>query len=266
MGARMENFALRTASPETAAATTGWIAGSVRISIGHAGQACGKALSEDFLGMILPEGDDLARRGMLMALADGVSASSGAGRVAAESAVHSLLTDYYATPNHWGIAQALDKVLGAVNSWLFAENARHPAAGGMATTLSLIVLRGRQVYFGHVGDTRIYRVRAGQMEQLSTDHVWPRWDMRHTLRRAVGLDEHLVVDYADDMIEARDMFLLLSDGVWEVAGEREMREIIASTSDPQAVADALVERAVSVQKMYFGRNDATAAALRIDSL
>ena len=261
----MENSAVRMPAHDAASATT-WVAGGLRIGIGHAGQPCGKALSEDFLGMILPEGDELERRGILVALADGVSASSGGGRIAAESAVHSLLNDYYSTPAHWGIAQALDKVLGAVNSWMFAANARHAATGGMATTLSLIVLRGRQVYFGHVGDTRIYRVRAGVMEQLSTDHVWPRWDMRHTLRRAVGLDEHLVVDYADDIAEPGDIFMLVSDGVWEVVGEREMREIVGSMSEPQAIAEALVERAVTVQKMYFGRNDATAAALRIDAL
>ncbi|HTP97425.1 MAG TPA: PP2C family serine/threonine-protein phosphatase [Burkholderiales bacterium] len=259
---RMENSAVLI----PAAAGQDRSAGALRVSFGYAGQPCGKALSEDFLGMIVPDGEQLARRGIVVALADGVSASKGGGRIAAESAVHSLLADYYATPEHWEVAQALDKVLEAVNAWLFAENARRPAIGGLATTLSLIVLRGRQVFLGHVGDTRIYRVRDNRMEQLSTDHVWPRWDMRHTLRRALGLDQHLIVDYSDDMIEPGDTFLLLSDGVWESAGERDMREIVASLDEPQAIADALVERAVSYQKMYFGRNDATAAALRVDAL
>src|ERR1043166_5359259 len=218
------------------------------IRVGYSSQACGKARSDDFFGVSSAEDAQSAARGVILAIADGVSSAGGGGRTAAESVVRMLLSDFYATRADWGVAHALDKVLSAINSWLFAENSRQPTAGGMATTLSLLVLRGRELYLAHVGDTRVYRLRGGNVERLTRDHVWPRWDMRHTLRRAVGLDQSLVVDYAKEAIEPGDMYLLVSDGVWEVMGERAMGEALSTASTPEALAQALVAGATSMQK------------------
>src|SRR5262245_55143645 len=87
------------------------------ISAGHASVTGPRECNEDFCGIVTPSGRDLEVKGALLAVADGVSGSSG-GREAAESTVRGLLSDYYATPETWSVAHALDKVIYANNQWL----------------------------------------------------------------------------------------------------------------------------------------------------
>jgi hypothetical protein len=100
------------------------------------------------------------------------------------------------------------------------------------------VLRGRRYYLAHVGDSRIYRLRGGRLEQLSTDHVWEHPELKNVLSRAVGLDAHLSADYADGELEAGDVFALMSDGVWGQLGEKDRRHP-AAEADPQDAATRL---------------------------
>src|SRR5690606_6242128 len=130
--------------------------------------------------------------------------------------------------------QVVDKLLCASNDWLLAANSRDPEREAVVSTLSLLLFQGNRYCLAHVGDTRIYRRRGAVLRQLTRDHTWQRSDMRHVLKRAVGLDSHLVVDYTDGELRAGDCFLLASDGVWEVLGDKAMAEIMALESGPQA--------------------------------
>jgi protein phosphatase len=230
-------------------------------AVGHATHAGQRALNEDFCGIVTPEGAELGSRGALLAVADGVSGNGG-GREAAEYAVRGLCADYYATPETWEVPLAIDRVLSAINRWLVAQRAADGSHAGMATTLSLLVLRGNRFYLGHVGDTRIYRLRQHELTRLTQDHVWDRPDMRHVLKRAVGLDQHLVVDYADGDLLLRDRFLICSDGVWEPVGEKRIHELMLLHEDPQRAAAALVSAAIGAG----GADNATAAVARIDAI
>ena len=136
--------------------------------------------------MVTPQGAELEAKGALFALADGVGGNPG-GREAAESTVRGLLADYYATPDTWPVPRALDRVLYANNRWLLGQSASRRELAGMASTLSALVLRGRRFFVAHVGDSRVYLLRDGQLERLTIDHVWDRPDMRHVLTRAVGM-------------------------------------------------------------------------------
>ena len=90
------------------------------ISTGYASEQGVRANNEDFLGMIVPEGEELANKGVLAAIADGVGGHGG-GREAAEYAVRGLLADYYATPDTWETGLALDRVANAINRWVIAQ-------------------------------------------------------------------------------------------------------------------------------------------------
>lgn len=261
----MKNANAAMLSSYTAGASAGPDGAPVQFSFGHASRACDARRNEDFFGIVAPAGEAARAKGVLLAVADGVSGGGG-GRIAAETTVRSLLSDYYATPETWQIPRALDKVLSAINSWLVTENRRHPELDGMVTTLSALVLRGGRYYLAHVGDARIYQMRDGGFELLTADHVWLRRTMQHVLRRAVGLDGHLVMDFAEGEVRAGDVFLLLSDGVWEVIGNDRVREIAKSCPDPQAAADALVDEAIRIQRGYLGHNDATAVVVGISSI
>ena len=88
--------------------------------------------------------------------------------------------------------------------------------------------------------------------------------MRHVLKRAVGLDSHLVVDYSDGELIPGDVFLMASDGIWEVLGERIVREVMQGRGSSQSIAEELVERSIKSQVQYMGRNDATAVVIAVD--
>ena len=155
-------------------------------------------------------------------------------------------------------------MLRATNDWLWSENMRHPEYEGMVTTLTIIVFRDNHYHLAHVGDTRVYRRRGAVLKQLTIDHTWARSGMRHVLKRAVGLDTHLVADYTDGELIPGDVFLMASDGVWEVLGERVLREIMEAGHSPESIASELVEQSIKNQVKYMGRNDATAVVIAVD--
>ncbi len=232
---------------------------SLKITLGQASATGLRERNEDFFGATTPAGEQLATKGVLLAVADGVGGNAG-GREAAEMTVRGVLSDYYATPETLGVATALDRVLTALNRWVISQASSHHAMSGMATTLTLLVLRGRHYISAHVGDTRIYRLRNGEMKQLTTDHVWDRPDMRHVLKRAIGLDQQLLVDYAEGELQAGDVFALMSDGVWERLGQKGIHETIMLYQAPQLAADNLVKRALAAG----GQDNATALVVRIE--
>ena len=191
-------------------------------------------------------------------VADGVSGGV-RGREAAETAVRNLLADYYATPDTWEIPRALGTVLAAINRWLTGQTASRHESGGMATTLTALVLRGRRFHYAHVGDSRLYRLRGESLEQLTTDHVWETPGMSHVLKRALGLDTHVLPDFGDGELAADDVFLIVCDGVWEPLGQLELHQLLKLHDNPQRAAAALVERAHA----RGGQDNATALAVRV---
>jgi protein phosphatase len=233
-----------------------------QLRIGHASRGAGKP-NEDFYGVANPGPAAIGSRGLALAVADGVS-GDGSARTAAETTVRSLLDDFYDTPEQWNIGRALDKVLRAINDWLVGENLRRPDGEGLVSTLSMLLFKDAHYYLAHVGDTRVYRRRKAVLKQLTTDHTWPRRDMRHVLRRAVGLDTHLVAQFGDGELQPGDTFLVVSDGVWEVLGESALHDALAPEVDPQAGADLLVQSSIDRQLQYMGRNDATAVIVRVE--
>jgi len=232
---------------------------TLKIIVGQASETGLRERNEDFFGVVTPTDAQLATKGVLLAVADGVGGNAG-GREASEMTVRGVLSDYYATPETWGVSVALDKILTALNRWLIAQSSSHHEMSGMATTLSLLVLRGRHYTLAHVGDSRIYLLRNGELQQLTTDHVWDRPDMRHVLKRAIGLDQQLLVDYAEGEIQAGDVFALMSDGVWERLGQKGIHEIVQLYHSPQMAADDLVKRALAAGS----QDNATALVVRIE--
>jgi protein phosphatase len=236
------------------------------VLLGHATQQGLRARNEDFVGATTPDGELLAAKGVVLAVADGVGGHAN-GREAAEYVVRGLLADYYATPDTWSVAQSVDTVVGALNRWLLAQSARSRDYAGMATTLTGIVLRGRRFHVLHVGDSRAYLWREGRLQRLTEDHTWAHPEFDNVLRRAVGLDARLLVDHDDRELLAGDRFVLASDGVWHTLGDAGLAEVLAGHDDPQAAADAL-----TLEALRRGSTDnctalvATVTAVPADSL
>jgi protein phosphatase len=235
---------------------------TLSFTLGQATETGPRARNEDYCGAVTPAAETLAAKGALFAVADGVSGGAG-GREAAELTVRGLLADYYATPDTWEVSSALDRVIAPLNRWVVAQAAANRDLAGMASTLSLLVLRGTRYVLGHVGDTRIYRMRDNSMQQLTVDHVWDRPDMRHVLTRAIGLDGHIAMDYSEGGTQAGDLFLLVSDGVWEPLGDLGMHQaMLLYREHPQRIAEELVRRALAAG----GQDNASALVVRVEAL
>ncbi|MBA4265889.1 MAG: serine/threonine protein phosphatase [Comamonadaceae bacterium] len=211
-----------------------------QLDIGFVCQSGRKPTNEDFCAAMLPPAgqEDM---GSIVAIADGVT-TGGMGGEAAQTTVTSLVRSYHDTPETWDTTVALDRIIAAQNAWLGGVNRRrHPALG--LTTLTALVLRGHSYTVAHVGDTRCYLLREGQLQLLTHDHVVDHPDLRHQLLRAVGLEDHVVVDYLQGDLEVGDTFVMLTDGVHGKLSERLMAECaLSSAAQPAAeglVADAL---------------------------
>lgn len=211
---------------------------SLQLSFAQASATGPRAENQDALRLVTPAPELAASKGYLFALADGVSQCADGG-LAARASLQALALDYYATPATWSVAQALDRLLLAQNRWLRAQGSGQP----LLTTLSALVLRGRRFTLAHVGDCRVYRWHEGNLQCLSEDHVWDQPGMQHVLKRALGLDQHLLVDYLEGELQQGECFLLLSDGVWASLGEQHIQAVLREQTDLQLAADTLVASA-----------------------
>ena len=229
----------------------------LQLSFGEASSAGPREENQDAIRVVTPAPLLAMSKGYLFAIADGVSQCADGG-LAARATLQALALDYYSTPETWTATQALERLLMAQNRWLQAGSNGQP----LLTTLSCMVLRGRRFTLAHVGDCRIYRWRNGALDRLSEDHVWEQPGMQHVLKRALGLDQHLVVDYRDDELAQGDRFLLVSDGVWSVLADAGIRSILRDETDLGAAARALV----SAAHLAGSQDNASALLLQVDSL
>jgi len=232
---------------------------SLQLSVAEASARGPRAENQDAVRLVTPAPALAASKGYLFALADGVSHCAD-GKLAAESTLQALAMDYYSTPETWGVTQSLERLLLAQNRWLRANG----DGGGqpLLTTLSTLVLRGRRFTLAHVGDCRVYRWQADQLVRISEDHVWEQPGMQHVLKRALGLDQHLVVDYLEGELREQDAFLMVSDGVWSTLSDAAMTAVVREQSDPQRAVQTLVDAA----HLAGSQDNASALLVRIDRL
>ena len=230
---------------------------SLQLSIAQASAIGPRAENQDALRVVTPVAELAASKGYLCAIADGVSQCADGG-LAARSTLQALALDYYATPQTWGVAQALERLLLAQNRWLQANGGGQP----LLTTLSALVFRGQRFTLAHVGDCRAYRWLDGQLQRITEDHVWEQPGMQHVLKRALGLDQHLVVDFLDGQLRERECFLLLSDGVWATLGDQSIQAILREQTDMQLAVNTLVTAA----HLAGSQDNASALLIRIDTL
>ncbi|WP_027613285.1 bifunctional protein-serine/threonine kinase/phosphatase [Pseudomonas sp. URIL14HWK12:I6] len=229
----------------------------LQLSFAQASATGPRAENQDALRLVTPAPALAASKGYLVAIADGVSQCADGG-LAARSTLQALAQDYYATPQTWSVAQALDRLLLAQNRWLQANGGGQP----LLTTVSALVLRGRRFTLAHVGDCRVYRWQADALQRISQDHVWEQPGMQHVLKRALGLDQHLVLDFLDGDLREGECFVLLSDGVWSSLGDTAIAAILRDQPDLDSAAHTLVNAA----HLAGSQDNASALLVRVDAL
>ncbi len=228
---------------------------SLQLSFAQASATGPRAENQDAVRLVTPGAALATSKGYLFAVADGVSQCADGG-LAARSTLQALALDYYATPETWSVAQALDRLLCAQNRWLQANGGGQP----LLTTLSALVLRGRRYTLAHVGDCRVYRYQGQQLQRLSTDHVWEQPGMQHVLKRAMGLDQHLVVDYLEGELQPGERFLIVSDGVWSTLNDSMIASILREQLEPEKAVQTLVDAA----HLAGSQDNASALLVQVD--
>ncbi len=242
------------------------MAQQLRVSLGQHSDKGRKEINQDFHGACNPGEPQLTAKGIALALADGIS-SSAVSQVASQSAVRGFLEDYYCTSPAWSVKKSAQRVLMAVNSWLYSQTRQSPEPHekdrGYVCTFSALVLKSTTAHLFHAGDARIYRLRDGTLEQLTTDHrLWVSQEQSY-LSRALGVNSHLEIDYQFTRLDAGDIFLIATDGVHQFVGERFM---INAVADHAADLDAAARAIVAEAHERGSTDNLTVMVARVDAL
>ncbi len=238
----------------------------LKISLGQHSDRGPKEINQDFHGACIPDEPQLTAKGIAVALADGVS-SSNVSQVASEAAVKGFLEDYYCTSPAWSVRQSAQRVLMAINSWLYAQTRqsqyRYDQDRGYVCTLSALVIKSNTAHLFHVGDSRIYRLRDRSLEQLTEDHrLWVSREQSY-LGRALGINPQLEIDYRAAGVAQGDVFILATDGIHEHVTAKFLIDVLSERcEDLDAVA-----RAIVVEALEQGSDDnLTVQLVRIDEV
>jgi serine/threonine protein phosphatase PrpC len=166
----------------------------------------------------------------------------------------------------------LAQTIQQINAALQARSQENPDLHGMGCTLDVVLVRGAGVFTAHVGDSRIYLLRAGSLYQLTEDHSFgqlllssgglspeevAKHPQRNVLTRALGPFPTVQIDTAYFELDAGDVFLLCSDGLYNEVPEPTIRECLAC--EPEAAAQQLIHNALEAG----GRDNVTAVVIHV---
>lgn len=214
------------------------------IQVGQYTSAGARPQNEDAVGIRVPEGLTLVTKGAVTVIADGVSTAEG-GREASETAVTSFLSDYYSTHDSWSVQTSGLKVLIPLNRWLYSLGQKYiHAEDGYITTFSALILKSASAYIFHVGDSRIYRLRGDDLEQITRDHSSPAGNGRYYLSRALGIDTNLDVDFHHLDVQPGDRFLLTTDGVHDWLAYHQLKKLLKESVDHDKTCKLIAGAAV----------------------
>jgi len=219
----------------------------LRVTFGGHSIAGIKKKNEDAFAAYLPSSKGINRlKGITACIADGVSCSENA-QLASQTAVTLFIDDYYSTPESWTVRTSAARVLSSLNAWLYHHGRQdYQPQNGAVTTFSAAIFKSRTAHLFHAGDSRIYRFRSGELEQLSTDHCNHGSGGKTYLTRALGMDSHLEVDYIQAELELDDLFLLTTDGVHDVLTKNELIAFAQSANNTlEDLATTIINRALS---------------------
>ena len=196
--------------------------------------------NQDFGAYTTPDEESQSKPGgRLMIVADGMGGHRG-GATASRLATETIKGQYLGSETD-DIAAALQDSLTRANARVFSESQANADLRGMGTTTSALVVRDNLAWFGHVGDSRIYLVRGGEIRQMTDDHSLvatmvreglltaeeaenhPR---RNVLQRSLGVAEQVEADVRGPFeVQEGDIFIICSDGLHGLVKEDEMREV-----------------------------------------
>jgi PPM family protein phosphatase len=162
------------------------------------------------------------------------------------------------------------------NQLIFEAAKRYPQDKGMGTTCTAIFIKDDRLSVAHVGDTRCYLIRRGQMEQLTQDHSLAMDQVRHgliskeeaatinqnILTRSLGTEADVKVDLDEHPLFPGDTLLLCSDGLGKEVSDDQILQVVNETAEPQSLARRLIDMA----NASGGQDNITVAVVRAEKM
>jgi protein phosphatase len=208
----------------------------------------------------------------VFAICDGMGGHA-SGAVASQLAV-STLGEALAAPRGEEREVLVDAILAA-NQAVFARSQSDPQCHGMGTTVVALRFEGDQVHVCHVGDSRIYLLRGGELMAITRDHSLINLYADHPelvgklgpahsniIVRAVGLHEYVEVDHKVITLEPGDLYLLCSDGLIDMAEDWMVREVLTANEPLDATVSTLIRTA----NTHGGADNISVIVVRVDAL
>ena len=219
---------------------------------------CHRAHNEDNILYVKPgEASLLKKKGVLAIVADGMGGHQ-AGEVASRIAIEAISNCYYQQKEEPLIA--LKKAVCEANTVIYTTARQQPHFTGMGTTGTVLAIWNGKAFIVNVGDSRIYRIRAGNIEQMTEDDTMINELIKGGMLRPENAEEHLAKNVITRAIgthskldlnvrgpypvEIGDSYILCSDGLHNLVTAEEIR-IAVSSASPFAVCSQLVEMAKS---------------------
>ena len=199
--------------------------------------------------------DSYLARAPLFVVADGMGGHI-AGDVASSTAVE-VITEQSMAADGVG-PDSLPGLVRNANAAIYQKSQNDPGLQGMGTTCTLLLVQEGTGYLAHVGDSRAYLFRGGELTQLTKDHTLvgrmvregqlteeeaERHPQRSIITRALGIDETVDVDISTVELVSRDRVLLCSDGLTGMIDTSAIADVLDAEPDPQRAADVLVDLA-----------------------
>jgi PPM family protein phosphatase len=240
-----------------------------------------EAAGASHVGRVRPQNQDAFRidasRGVFL-VADGMgghAAGDVASAVATETVGGALRAGVDAGRRAGELAAVLADSFRAAHEAILAYTARHPAATGMGTTMTALVVCDDGAFrLGHIGDSRMYVLRDGVLQQATRDHTWvqreidegrlhPRAAGRHVyshvLTRALGADSADAPDFVAGTLLPGDLVLLATDGLTGMLGDRMLHRVLTREAPLAEQVAALIDGA----NRRGGRDNITAVLVRV---
>ncbi len=214
--------------------------------------------NEDAVGRYQPDDEkQLVERGSIFVVADGMGGHRG-GEIASKLAVEAVVSLYYASDGSDPTA-ILGECFAEANRTIFQKASSDAELFGMGTTCTTMVVRGAEAFFAHVGDSRAYVLRNGDLFQLTEDHSLvgemvrsgilsvedaQRHPKRNVITRSLGTHQDLTPDFPSTpyTIADGDVFVLCSDGLTSMVLDEDVKRIVGA-HEPAEACRALVDLA-----------------------
>jgi len=214
---------------------------------------------------------DTNNNSLVAIVADGVGGAK-AGSTASIKAVD-VVKDYLLneanSPQH-----DLKRAIEAANQEIYTLSSANEEYRGMATTCSALMIKDNKVITGHVGDSRIYRIRDKEIERLSEDHTLPMrlfkngeidltelddHPQSHVLTNALGARANVEVDMNSSSLMVNDMYILCSDGLYKYLNDDELIDVASQTP-----LDSLPEKLVAMANERGGSDNITVIVVKVN--